>query len=85
MREEIEEWLEPIGRETIFIDGFDMAIMGITEVDEGYKVCYDIGRILELLILEHDMDEQEAIEYYDFNIGGAYVGPLTPIFVQCVP
>jgi len=85
MREEIEEWLEPIGRETIFIDGFDMAIMGITEVDEGYKVCYDIGRILELLVLEHDMDEQEAIEYYDFNIGGAYVGPLTPIFVQCVP
>jgi len=85
MREEIEEWLEPIGRETIFVDGFDMAIMGITEVDEGYKVCYDIGRILELLILEHDMDEQEAIEYYDFNIGGAYVGPLTPIFVQCVP
>ena len=85
MREEIEQWLEPIGRETIFIDGFDMAIMGITEVDEGYKVCYDIGRILELLVLEHDMDEQEAIEYYDFNIGGAYVGPLTPIFVQCVP
>lgn len=85
MREEIEQWLEPIGRETIFVDGFDMAIMGITEVDEGYKVCYDIGRILELLVLEHDMDEQEAIEYYDFNIGGAYVGPLTPIFVQCVP
>ena len=85
MREEIEQWLEPIGRETMFIDGFDMAIMGITEVDEGYKVCYDIGRILELLVLEHDMDEQEAIEYYDFNIGGAYVGPLTPIFVQCVP
>ena len=85
MREEIEQWLEPIGRETIFVDGFDMAIMGITEVDEGYKVCYDIGRILELLVLEHDMDEQEAIEYYDFNIGGAYVGPLTPICVQCVP
>lgn len=85
MREEIEQWLEPIGRETIFVDGFDMAIMGITEVDDGYKVCYDIGRILELLVLEHDMDEQEAIEYYDFNIGGAYVGPLTPIFVQCVP
>jgi hypothetical protein len=48
-------------------------------------VCYDIGRILELLVIEHDMTEEEAIEYYDFNIGGAYVGPLTPIFVQCVP
>ena len=85
MREEIEAWLEPIGRETLFAEGFDMAIIGITEVNEGYKVCYDIGRILELLVIEHDMTEEEAIEYYDFNIGGAYVGPLTPIFVQCVP
>jgi hypothetical protein len=85
MREEIENWLEPLGRETLFADGFDMAIIGITEVNEGYKVCYDIGRILELLVIEHDMTEEEAIEYYDFNIGGAYVGPLTPIFVQCVP
>ena len=85
MREEIEAWLEPLGRETLFAEGFDMAIIGITEVNEGYKVCYDIGRILELLVIEHDMGEEEAIEYFDFNIGGAYVGPLTPIFVQCVP
>ncbi len=85
MREEIEAWLEPIGRKTLFADGFDAAIMGITEVNEGYRVCYDIGRILELLVIEHDMGEEEAIEYFDFNIGGAYMGPLTPIFVQCVP
>lgn len=85
MREEIEAWLEPLGRETLFAEGFDMAIIGITEVNEGYKVCYDIGRILELLVIEHDMGEEEAIEYFDFNISGAYMGPLTPIFVQCVP
>ncbi len=83
MREEIEAWLEPIGRDTLFADGFDMAIIGITEVNEGYRVCYDIGRILELLVIEHDMSEGEAIEYFDFNIGGSYMGPLTPIFVQC--
>ena len=85
MREDIEAWLEPIGRDTLFADGFDAAIMGITEVNEGYRVCYDIGRILELLVIEHDMGEEEAIEYYDFNIAGAYMGPLTPIFIQCVP
>ena len=43
MREEIEAWLEPIGRDTLFADGFDAAIMGITEVNEGYRVCYDIS------------------------------------------
>ncbi len=60
-----------------------MAIIGITEVDEGYRVCYDIGRVLEILVIT-GMTEEEAIEYYDFNIAGAYVGPLTPIFIQCV-
>ena len=85
MREEITDWLEAIDAGAMFADGFDAAIIGITEVDRGYRVCYDIGRILELLVIEHDMTEEEAIEYYDFNIGGAYVGPLTPIFVQCVP
>jgi hypothetical protein len=83
MREEIETWLEAIDAVALFADGFDMAIIGITEVEDGYRVCYDIGRILELLVIEHDMDEQGAIEYYDFNIAGSYMGPLTPIFVQC--
>ena len=83
MRQEIEEWLEPIGCETIFFEGLDMAIIGITEVPDGYKVCYDIGRVLELLIIS-GMTEEEAIEYYDFNVAGSYVGPLTPIFIQCV-
>lgn len=82
MRQEIEEWLEPLDRETIFFEGLDMAIIGISEVPDGYKVCYDIGRVLELLIIS-GMTEHEAIEYYDFNIAGSYVGPLTPIFVQC--
>jgi|TARA_B100000497_G_C7686417_1_gene416107 hypothetical protein len=83
MRQEIEEWLESSERETIFFEGLDMAIIGITEVPDGYKVCYDIGRVLELLIIS-GMTEEEAIEYYDFNVAGSYVGPLTPIFIQCV-
>ncbi len=84
MREEITDWLEAVEAGAMFADGFDDAIMGITEVPDGYRVCYDIGRILELLITDHGMDEVEAIEYFDFNIAGAYVGSLTPIFVQCV-
>ncbi len=83
MRQEINDWLEPLGAEARFADGYDMAIIGITEVDEGYRVCYDIGRVLEILVIT-GMTEEEAIEYYDFNIAGAYVGPLTPIFIQCV-
>ncbi len=84
MRQEIEDWLEPLGAETLFADGFDEAIIGLTEVDEGWRTCYDTGRIMELLVSEQGMTELEAMEYFDFNIAGAYVGPLTPIFIQCV-
>jgi len=84
MRDELELWLAAIDSSALFADGFDDAILGLTEVEEGWRVCYDIGRILEILVAEHGMDVDEAIEYYDFNIGGAYVGPLTPLFIQCV-
>ena len=84
MRDKLELWLAAIDSSALFADGFDDAILGLTEVEEGWRVCYDIGRILEILVAEHGMDVDEAIEYYDFNIGGAYVGPLTPLFIQCV-
>jgi hypothetical protein len=28
------------------------------------------------------MDEEQALEYFDYNIAGAYVGPSTPIFLE---
>ena len=84
MRDKLELWLAAIDSSALFADGFDDAILGLTEVEEGWRVCYDIGRILEILVAEHGMDVDEALEYYDFNIGGAYVGPLTPLFIQCV-
>jgi hypothetical protein len=33
-------------------------------------------------ILARDMGEENAVEYFDFNVAGAYVGPQTPIFIQ---
>jgi len=84
MRERLELWLAAIDSKALFADGFDDAILGLTEVEEGWRVCYDIGRILEILVVDHDMESDEAVEYFDFNIGGAYVGPLTPLFIQCV-
>lgn len=84
MREKIELWLAAIDSHALFADGFDDAILGLTEVEDGWRVCYDIGRILEVLVVDHDMSADEAVEYFDFNIEGAYVGPLTPLFIQCV-
>ena len=33
------------------------------------------------LAMEHDMTEEEAREFFEFNIVSAYVGERTPIFL----
>jgi hypothetical protein len=38
--------------------------------------------MLEKMMQEPDnMTMEEAIEYFDFNIGCAYVGEMTPIYI----
>jgi hypothetical protein len=65
----------------LFADGFDEAIIGVAErIGMEPVVAYDIDKIIE--ILSRDMTEEEAIEYFDFNIIGAYVGERTPIYIN---
>lgn len=69
----------------IKLDGFDLAIMGITTTWHGNKlverIVYDANVILDILIEDHDMTPQEAYQHIDFNIIDAYLGPATPVLV----
>jgi hypothetical protein len=67
----------------LFLDGFDEAIIGYTRNSSSEVVCvYNIGRILEILVGEHNMTQEEAIEYYDFNIEPSYMGEHSPIYMD---
>jgi hypothetical protein len=44
-------------------------------------VCYDQRKVLDNLISQ-GMTEEEAIEYFDYNIIGAYVGEKTPCYLE---
>ena len=60
---------------------FDEAIIGVAErIGMEAVVAYDTDKIIE--ILSRDMTEEEAVEYFDFNIIGAYVGERTPIYIK---
>jgi hypothetical protein len=62
---------------------FDEAIIGVAErIGMEAVVAYDIDKIIE--ILSRDMTDEEAIEYFDFNIIGAYMGERTPIYVNTI-
>jgi hypothetical protein len=62
----------------LFADGFDLAIIGICI--KTYCIVYSKSKCIE--ILSKDMNHEEALEYFDFNVDGAYVGEQTPIFVE---
>ena len=62
------------------IDGFDEAIIGVVERIDLLVVCYDKRKILK--ILSRDMSEMQALEYYEFNILGAYMGENTPVYLD---
>jgi hypothetical protein len=82
------EWVDEIADETeeelLCADGFDDAIVGIASKFNDRFVVYSKEKVIESLIKD-GMSEEEAEEYFGFNIAGAYVGPATPAFIEFVP
>lgn len=73
----MDEILEAFPEEEFLkIDGFDDAIIGVDE--KSMRLIYSVNGIISILM--EDMDEEEATEYYYYNIEGAYMGEKTPIY-----
>lgn len=67
-------------------DGFEEAIVGIGQQFTRQFVVYDRSKCIEILMYRDGMTEEEAEEYFEFNVVGAWVGEGTPVFVrQMVP
>jgi|TARA_R110000824_G_scaffold54700_4_gene151084 hypothetical protein len=69
--------------ECLSADGLDQACVGV-----GYRngkeplLVYDVELVLGILCDRDGMEYDEAREYFDFNIGGAWMGPGTPIWME---
>ena len=63
-------------------DGFNEAIIGMCmDIATGEeRLIYDANKCIDILI-EQGMTDEEAIEYFEFNVGGSYVGETTPIWM----
>ena len=71
--------------EILRIDGFDEACVGWTSSWSGnerpMRLVYDESKMIEIL-MQQGMDAEEALEYYDFNIAGAYLVTNTPVIIN---
>tara|TARA_R110002020_G_scaffold366826_2_gene578837 strand:- start:298 stop:546 length:249 start_codon:yes stop_codon:yes gene_type:complete len=73
--------MEPIDG-ALLADGFEDALVGF-----GYQFNYPVAvynrdKCIDILMNRDGMDDEEAIEFFDFNVAGAWVGESTPIFLE---
>lgn len=68
--------------ELLFLEGFDAAIIGVGQrCGQPDIVAYDADKIIAILMKDHGMSEEDANEFYEFNVVGALVGDETPVFI----
>lgn len=78
----LEERLADYEGEILIADGFDDAFIGIgRRCSQPPIAVYSRKKCIESLV-KRGMEEDEAEEYYEFNVVGAWVGKQTPIFVE---
>ena len=94
-REDAEELLADSNPEALFLDGFDDAIIGLAERPNlGPIEAYNEEKIIEILTEQMEVDADDlddrdseeiklemALEYYYYNVKGAWVGENTPIII----
>ena len=64
--------------EFLSADGLEDAIIGVC----GEKLVYSQAKVLDILVKRDGMTDEEALEHFDFNIEGSYMGEKTPIWVD---
>jgi len=77
-----EELVERFGDdELLFMDGYDDAIIGICKQCSGETVvAYSYEKVIEVSMRD-DMTMEEAIEHFEYNQLGSYMGSKTPVFI----
>ena len=85
--EDIKEWVAAFNEEALLADGFEDAIIGVCEgFGESPVVAYDRDKCIAVLMGDkNDMDYEEAVEYFEFNVIGSGMGGNSPTFITMLP
>ena len=75
--------ISDINPEAMLADGFDEAILGMcVQFGSEPVVAYDFNKCVEIVMERDGMEREEAIDFINFNVVGAYVGLSTPVFIM---
>lgn len=79
-----KEWLEmfeAIDEEIIFFYGFEDAFLGFTQANDVWVTVYDADKCVKILMDSDGMEEEDAVEYFQYNVLGTRLGERTPLFL----
>ena len=79
---DIQELVESYDSEMLIADCFDDAIIGVSERFGRSPIdAYDKDKCIQVLMDRDGMDYEDAIEFFNFNVTGAWGGEGTPEFI----
>ena len=70
------------GTEVLLLDGLDSAFIGLGQNVDKTIAIYDRQKCIEVLMEEHSMTDVEAVDYFEYNVTGSFLGPNNPVFVE---
>mgnify|MGYP003115246680 CR=1 FL=1 len=69
-------------KEALLMDDFDDCIAGVVRrCGQPTIICYDRDKVLKQLV-DSGMTDEEAVEYFEYNQKGAWMGEGTPCFIR---
>lgn len=66
----------------VFAEGHDDALLGVAFVEGEPRAVYDQAAIVRELMRRDGMDRTGALEFFEYNIAGAYFGARSPVFLH---
>ena len=95
LRRAVQEWFQELAPdENAYLlgssngDALDAAIVGVADLsprESGTVFVYDADKCISIIAVENEMSLEDAEEYFSFNTAGAYMGPMSPIFIRRFP
>jgi len=77
------ELLKEENPDYLMADGFDDAIVGTAERLGMHRVVlYDTTKCIDILMKRDKMTEEEAIDFFYYNVLGSWMGEYTPCFSE---
>tara|TARA_R100001082_G_scaffold30945_1_gene15603 strand:+ start:365 stop:592 length:228 start_codon:yes stop_codon:yes gene_type:complete len=67
---------------TMLAVGFEEALIGYGNQFNNHVAIYNRDKCIDILMQRDGMDIEEAEEYFEYNVQGAYVGEETPVFLD---